>query len=101
LHFILGADALHDLPFWHQPERIVALARLAVAERSAGSIDDLQALDAMVPGLARAVERVELSVLDISSTDLRLRAASGRSLRYLVPDAVASYIAVHGLYHTR
>jgi nicotinate-nucleotide adenylyltransferase len=34
----------------------------------------------------------------ISSTELRKRAAEGRSLRYLVPESVAAYIREHGLY---
>jgi nicotinate-nucleotide adenylyltransferase len=36
--------------------------------------------------------------LRISASELRTRAASGHSLRYLVPDAVAAYIGDHGLY---
>ena len=41
---------------------------------------------------------VETPGVAISSTELRRRVAEGRSLRYLVPDRVAAYIAEHGLY---
>ncbi len=98
LHFILGADALRDLPNWWQPERILALARLAVAGRGRAAPRDVAALERRLPGLAAACEQIEMPALAISSTDLRRRAAAGRSLRYLVPDAVAAYIADHGLY---
>ncbi|HEY7294431.1 MAG TPA: nicotinate-nucleotide adenylyltransferase [Dehalococcoidia bacterium] len=98
LHFILGADALRDLPNWWQPERIVTLARLAVAARGRMPLHGVEALDRRLPGLLAAFERVEMPALAISSTDLRRRAAAGRSLRYLVPDAVAAYIAAHRLY---
>lgn len=101
LHFILGADALRDLPNWSRPERIVALTRLAVAERRRGALRDLATLEARVPGLTIALERVAMPLLAISSTDLRRRAAAGRSLRYLAPDAVAAYIAEHRLYTDR
>lgn len=98
LHFILGADALRDLPNWWEPQRIVALARLAVAARGRAPLRGLDALDRRVPGLLAACERIAMPPLTISSTDLRNRAAAGRSLRYLVPDAVASYIAEYHLY---
>ncbi len=100
LHFILGADALRDLPNWWEPGRIVALARLAVAARGRAPLRGLAELDRRVPGLLAACERVGMPALAISSTDLRRRAAEGRSLRYLVPDAVVAYIAAHQLYQT-
>src|SRR5579871_6873413 len=98
LHFILGADALRDLPNWWEPGRIVALARLAVAARGRAPLRGLAELDRRVPGLIAACERVAMPALAISSTDLRRRAAEGRSLRYLVPEAVVAYIAEHQLY---
>jgi nicotinate-nucleotide adenylyltransferase len=100
LHFILGADALRDLPNWWEPGQIVALARLAVAARGRIPLQRLAELDRRVPGLLAACERVAMPALAISSTDLRRRAALGRSLRYLVPEAVAEYIAQHRLYRT-
>lgn len=100
LHFILGADALNDLPNWQRPDEIVRLACLAVAARSGGTLPDPAALDARVPGLGR-VERLQMPRLAISSTEIRRKAAAGRSIRYLVPDAVADYIAARGLYRGR
>jgi len=98
LHFILGADALLDLPNWHRPERIVALARLAVAMRPGHVLPELAGFEQRVPGLAAAIERIALPQLEISSSDLRRRAAAGCSLRYLVPDEVRSFIEQHALY---
>ncbi len=98
LHFILGADALLDLPNWHEPRQIVALARLAVIARAGAPLPDLAALDLLVPSVSTVVERVVMSALEISSTDIRFRAAHGQSLRYLLPPAVLDYIQEHHLY---
>lgn len=98
LHFILGTDALRDLPNWHQPARIVALARLAVALRPGRQLPALAGLDRRIPGLANAVERLETTPLGISSTALRRRLAQRRSVRYLIPDPVLAYIEEHDLY---
>lgn len=93
--FIAGADALADLPNWHEPARIVKHARLAVAPR------DARDADVLAQGVAEFRDRIDLfdaPRLEISSTEIRARVAEGRSIRYLVPDAVAAYIAETGLY---
>ncbi len=98
LHFILGADALLDLPNWHEPERIIALARLSVTGRASTGMLDLAALEALVPSVSAAIERVVMPALEISSSDIRERARQGLSLRYLLPPAVIDYINLHRLY---
>lgn len=98
LHFILGVDALRDLPNWYRPERIVALARLAVALRPGRRMPNLAAAERRVPGLTAAVEQLQTTPLGISSTALRRSLAAGGSVRYLIPDAVLSYIEELGLY---
>lgn len=97
LFFLLGADALEDLPHWHDPERLIALATLAVASRG-GAGPSAEALDRLLPGLSSRLVWVEMPRLDISATDLRRRAAAGESLRYLAPDAVVAYIQERALY---
>jgi nicotinate-nucleotide adenylyltransferase len=98
LTFIVGGDMAHSLPSWRDPEGVLALARLGVAQR-----EDVRRADisARLAGLAGAAERVvffDMPRLDISSSLIRRRAAAGRSIRYLVPDAVAGYIEREGLY---
>ncbi len=97
--FILGADALADLPAWRDPGGVVAQARLAVFDRP-GAVPDLAALAAAVPGLAGRVDRVPAPLVGISATDLRRRVAEGRPIRYQVPAAVEAYIRGHGLYRS-
>jgi len=93
--FIVGADALADLPNWHEPARIVKHARLAVAPR------DVQEANVVAQGVAEFRERIDLfwaPRIELSSTGIRERVAAGGSIRYLVPDAVAAYIHDHRLY---
>lgn len=98
LFFIIGADSLADFPNWREPQRIIALASLAVGQRP-GSPQILEAdLERAVPGLARRVSRFTMPAIDVSSTDTRQRCRDGRSIRYLVPLAVEAYIHRHHLY---
>jgi nicotinate-nucleotide adenylyltransferase len=97
LYFILGDDALDDLPNWREPQRILEMATLAVAAR-AGAARPAAALDGLLPGLGAAVVWIVMPRLEVSSTDLRRRALERRSLRYLAPPAVADYIREQRLY---
>lgn len=90
LVFIIGRDALLDMPNWRRPERLVELATLAIAPR--------EGQDAIDAPLRARVEAIDMPRIDISATELRRRATEGRSLRYLVPDGVRQYILQHGLY---
>lgn len=84
---ILGSDALADLPNWKEPDRIRAMATLAVASREGRPAPER-------PG----VVPVSMPTLDISSTMIRDRIAAGQTIRYIVPAAVRDYIAYHRLY---
>ena len=86
-----------DLSSWHEPERVLAAADLAVVARPGYSVD-LEALDARLPGLAQRIHRVSMPALAISSTDLRHRVRTGRPIAYLLPAAVEAYIYEHHLY---
>lgn len=94
LFFIMGEDALADLPNWRDPDRIVELAMLAVARRAgAGALSP--ELVAIAPG-----REIWLSMpqIGISSSDIRERVRKRLSVRYRVPDAVERYIREHKLY---
>jgi nicotinate-nucleotide adenylyltransferase len=100
LFFIMGADSLADFPHWHEPQRILELARLAVAERP--EPEDVALEEGLADDLARAMrERViwlDMRRIDISSTAVRDRVRRGLSIRCWVPPAVEEYIRQHGLY---
>lgn len=96
--FILSAEALADFPAWRDPGRILDLARLAVVPRDGSDVLDPDWFTARFPGRGDRVRFVPGPLLPISGSVVRRRAAVGRSVRYLVPDAVAAYIAQHSLY---
>lgn len=92
LHLILGEDNLYDLPDWHDPERITALARILVARRADKPIRDIPAYLQEVVTVCKSPE------IDISSTQIRSRIQAGKSIRFLVPETVELYIREHRLY---
>jgi nicotinate-nucleotide adenylyltransferase len=98
LTFIVGGDIALGLPSWREPETVLELAALAVAERE-GTVhgDVAERLRARFPGAAPPVF-FDMPRLDISSSQIRRRVAAGRSIRYLVPDPVAEHIARGRLY---
>jgi len=98
LTFIVGGDIALGLPAWREPEAVLGLARLAVAERSgAGRGDVVQRLAEAFPE-APAPLFFDMPRMDISSSQIRRRVAQGRPIRYLVPDPVAEQIARERLY---
>lgn len=98
LWFILSAEAYAGLPSWHRPDRVIGLARMAVLPRPGTPSVDLAAMDRLVPGVRVRTDLIDGPLLAISASAIRDRVATGRSIRYLVPDAVIAYIGDHGLY---
>ncbi len=96
--FILSAEALAGFPAWREPDRILELCRLAVVPRAGYEPLDRAWVAARFPGREDRVGFLPGPLLPISGSVVRRRAAVGRSVRYLVPDAVARYIADHRLY---
>ena len=97
LVFVMGADAAVGLESWRNPERVVELARIAVARRAGVSEADVVAAMRSL-GAGERVTMLEMPQFGVSSSAVRERAASGRPLRYLVPEPVARFIEEKGLY---
>ena len=97
--FILGADALADLPYWRDPERIASLARLAVARRpdTEGPLLSGEVRRA-IPGIEGRIDFVVMPQIDISATEIRRRVAAGESTDELLPHVVREVIDRLGLY---
>lgn len=105
LTFIVGGDMACSFASWREPEAVLRLATLAVAERDGVTRPDiasrLEPFSGRAAGESGSPPRVrffEIPRLDISSSDIRRRVATGAPIRHLVPDAVADHIAEHQLY---
>jgi nicotinate-nucleotide adenylyltransferase len=98
LTLILSAESFTGLPSWHEPRRLFATARIAVVPRAGLEAPDDEWVARHFPGVDADVVRLSSPRIRLSATEIRDRVAAGRSIRYLVPDAVIAYIGDHGLY---
>jgi len=91
LHLLVGSDSLNDMGKWREPEKIFANATIVSMMRP--GYEDIPSLPA-----GSAIVVLERGSNSISSTDIRELVKSGRSIRYLVPEAVENFIKEHSLY---
>ncbi|MDX6589060.1 MAG: nicotinate-nucleotide adenylyltransferase [Solirubrobacterales bacterium] len=96
LVFVMGADAAVGLESWRRPDRVVELARIAVARRA--GVSDAEVGAVMRSLGAGGATMLEMPQFGVSSSAVRERAAAGRPLRYLVPEPVARFIEEKGIY---
>ena len=100
LFFLMGEDSLRDLPTWHQPERILRVAELAIAARP-GVDADLESVARQVPAVRERAHLVPTEEVPISSSEIRQRVSANQSIRGLVPAPVEAYIRDRRLYMQR
>jgi nicotinate-nucleotide adenylyltransferase len=96
LTFVVGGDMALSLPTWREPEAILELAEVAVAERE--GIRRIDIIDRLAGLRADRISFFDMPRIDVSSSLVRRYIAEGRPIRHLVPDAVERYIADAGLY---
>ncbi|WP_410512226.1 nicotinate-nucleotide adenylyltransferase [Paenibacillus sp. BR2-3] len=94
LYFIIGADMVQYLPKWQGIEEIVQRLTFIGVGRPGTPLD----LEELPSEIADKVVLADMPLVDISSTMLRERAAEGKSIRYMVPEAVFNYVHRSGLY---
>ena len=95
--FLVGADEFADFPGWKEPDQILEHVRLGVATRPGYPSERLSEV---LAGLRRPerVELFEIPAVDVSSTEIRNRAARGEPIDDLVPPGVARLVVEHGVY---
>ena len=109
LFLLLGWDAFCSLPAWHRWEQLLEHCHIVVLQRPDADSEPPEALRNLLaaravsdplalPGLGGNITFVWQTPLSVSATQIRQLLADGRSVRFLVPDAVLAYIEAHGLY---
>lgn len=114
LCLLMGGDAFLQLHTWHEWEQLFELAHIVVGYRPGFTLEErihsataelqrhyqqrLCAADALSHQPCGGITELAIPKLEISATDIRRRAAEGRTIRYLLPNTVADYIHQHQLY---
>ncbi len=98
LFFIIGSDSMADLPTWHKSKELVSKAHFAAAARPGTELNFDEAKNFFGEEGMEHIHQFATPGLDISSTDIRERIKSGRSIKYLVPESVEEYIYKEKLY---
>ncbi len=110
LLLVMGSDAFDGLPSWHQWERLLQLAHIVVMARPgdfadsaafpAGYVESRLAADVadLRKRPAGSILRVPVTQLAISATNIRAALKQGKSVRYLLPEALRDHIQSRHLY---
>lgn len=102
IFFITGADAILEILTWKDPHQLAEYCSFIAATRPGYSLEKFrQSLSLKENELSKFEPRIyfmEIPALAISSTDIRARVREEKSIKYLLPDAVAEYIYQCGLY---
>lgn len=98
-YFIIGADSLFMLDTWYKPEHLFKTCTMLAAFRDMKNPEEMnQQIQYLCNRFDAKIELLEAPLLEISSSDIRQRVATGKTIRYMVPDSVRYYIKEHELY---
>lgn len=99
LYFITGADAIHQIMSWKEPERLLSLCDFVAVTRPGYDRDRLFGdIRQIREKYTSRIHFMEVPALAISSSDIREREKRGEPIKYLLPQAVEDYIHKFCLY---
>lgn len=98
-YFIFGADCLFSIERWKEPQKIFDNCTIIAAVRSGASMEEMEEKKAELAASFQArIILMPFLQLELSSTAIRERVRTGKSIRYMVPDAVLKYIEEKNFY---
>lgn len=92
--YIIGSDRVNDLPQWHRIQELAEIVSFIGVERPGESID----VSLLPSYIVDRLTVIGMPLVDISSTEIRQRQADKRSIRFMVPEKVYSFIRRNSLY---
>jgi nicotinate-nucleotide adenylyltransferase len=101
IYFLIGMDTVAELATWREIARLARLCKFVPLNRPGHSVPNVATLErtlGRLPARAMLKRALDMPLIGISSSEIRRRVAEGRTIRYLVPDAVAAYIRRKRLY---
>jgi nicotinate-nucleotide adenylyltransferase len=98
LFLVMSVDSLAQIDGWHEPDRLLSLIEWLVGPRPGTPAPDPEQLRQRFGAAADRIHLLDGPSLDVSATVVRERVAAGRTIRYLVPQAVEELIVERGLY---
>lgn len=115
LYFIVGSDAFSQFRTWKRPHDILKVANIVVIERPGFSIDNIRKYIEVELGIpfqyngdneikiatGKSIHLMKVTILDISSSEIRKKVQRGESIKYLVPLGVENYIMLNNLYRNQ
>jgi nicotinate-nucleotide adenylyltransferase len=119
--FIMGIDSFLELPLWYRPEEVIELTDIAVLNRPPYQIEELYGspylkkkeslynrpqmmeqdelqVKALELSSGRTLYVIPVTGLNITASEIRKLLKNGKSVKYLLPESVESYIISKGLY---
>lgn len=100
LYYLIGGDSLHDFPNWHKPQELLdQLDGLGVMRRPGDAVE-LESLEIQLPGISEKVIFIDAPLLEIASSEIRLRILQDRPYRYYLPEPVYQLIRNKGYYRS-
>ena len=96
--YLVGGDSLADFPTWHQPVEFIQICDEIGVMCRPGFRVDLDQLGEEIPGLVDKVRIIHAPLLEISSSQIRIRIQKGLPFRYYLPEGVYYIILERGLY---
>ena len=97
-YFIIGTDSAEEFATWHEPEQILAKCHIIVTSRPGTEFKAEHLAAELGEKVYEKIHCLTTPQLEISSTDIRRRLREGKSVRYLLPEAVRKFIYREGLY---
>ncbi|MCL1975218.1 MAG: nicotinate-nucleotide adenylyltransferase [Firmicutes bacterium] len=95
LYFITGTDAVLEMLTWRNAEMLIDMCRIIAATRPGYDLTDISRLPS---NFCEKIEMLQVPALSISSSDIRCRIREGKPIKYLLPEAVETYIYKQRLY---